>query len=369
MECAAKGGGTPCSGPPIRRCQRCQVVAYCSLAHQVSHRSAHKRECERFEQQMKRANTLNDFPFTFTQIQDTRCSFLNRLGVHLLGMWICECSCGGVSASSYDHSRLMSSWNLPSELCPCRGPSSPIPDCLTSWKDYYEWRHIPFCSPASLLLHWPLTIFRAIQLATLESLLPEFANELRIHYLGPERELLQLVIFGELQALFPGVKLYIDLVGPAIPNVRDGEKIDLCTYAQCNDMGCECQSSADSYRERVDTRLSSAITLRLHAGCYHDCYRELLQDSFPHIIIAPNAGVAAYKSWIPTLEVIKDLKVPAVFSDYCEEACHLAASCIRSVTGYAPRIPIQINPFRQPLCVEESALYLPCYSNCFMFGL
>ncbi|XP_057774717.1 uncharacterized protein LOC130993709 isoform X2 [Salvia miltiorrhiza] len=305
MECAGKGGRTPCSGPPVRRCQRCQAVAYCSLAHQVSHRSAHKRECERLEQQMKRADILNDFPFTFTreaiQIQGTRCSFLKRHGIHLSGMWICECSCVGVSASNFQLSRLISSWNLPSELCPCRGPSSPIPERLTTWKDYYEWRCIPLCSPAALLLHWPLTVFRAIQLATLESLLPEFSNELRIHYLGPERELLQLAVFGELQALFPGVKVYIDLFGPAIPHARDAEKIDLYSYAQCNDMDCGCQSSSVSYRERIDACHSSAVTLRLHAGFYHDCYRELLQDSFPHIIVAPNAGVAAYKSWLPTI--------------------------------------------------------------------
>lgn len=66
------------------------------------------------------------------------------------------------------------------------GPSSPIPEhlSLTTWKDYYEWRCIPLYSPIALLLHWPLTIYRAIQLATLESVLPEISNELRIHYLG-----------------------------------------------------------------------------------------------------------------------------------------------------------------------------------------
>ncbi|XP_057794384.1 uncharacterized protein LOC131010740 [Salvia miltiorrhiza] len=224
---------------------------------------------------MKRADILNDFPFIFTreaiQIQGTRCSFSKRHGIHLSGMWICECSCVGVSASNFELLRLNSNSNLPSEAL------------------------------AALLLHWPLTIFRAIQLATLESLLPEFSNELRIHYLGPERELLQLAVFGELQALFPGVNVYIDLFAPAIPQVRDGEKIDLYTYSQCNNMDCGCRSSAVSYRERIDTCHSSAITLRLHAGFYHHCCRELQQDCFPHIIIAANAGVAAYISWLPTI--------------------------------------------------------------------
>lgn len=34
---------------------------------QVAHRTVHKEECERLEQQMKRADVLYDFPFTFTQ--------------------------------------------------------------------------------------------------------------------------------------------------------------------------------------------------------------------------------------------------------------------------------------------------------------
>jgi len=37
---------------------------------------------------------------------------------------------------------------------------------------------------------------------------------------GPEKELLQLAVFGELLALFPGVHIHIELVGPAIPPQR-----------------------------------------------------------------------------------------------------------------------------------------------------
>ena len=35
MECAGKGRGTRCLGPPRRRCDRCGAVAYCSSSHQV----------------------------------------------------------------------------------------------------------------------------------------------------------------------------------------------------------------------------------------------------------------------------------------------------------------------------------------------
>jgi hypothetical protein len=33
----------------------------------MSHWNEHKEECERLEQQMKRVDVLNDFPFTFSQ--------------------------------------------------------------------------------------------------------------------------------------------------------------------------------------------------------------------------------------------------------------------------------------------------------------
>ena len=37
---------------------------------------------------------------------------------------------------------------------------------------------------------------------------------------GPEKELLQLAVFAELHALFPGVHVHLELVGPAIPQHR-----------------------------------------------------------------------------------------------------------------------------------------------------
>ncbi|KAI4314264.1 hypothetical protein L6164_027191 [Bauhinia variegata] len=114
---------------------------------------------------------------------------------------------------------------------------------------------------------------------------------------------------------------------------------------------------------------SSAVTSQLWRGFYHDRYRDIVQDSFPNMIIAPNAGIAAYSSWLPSIELMEKIKVPVIFTDYCEEACHLAASCINTVTGRSLTLPVQLNPFRQPMVVEHGVLLLPCYSNCFLFGM
>ncbi|OWM76015.1 zinc finger MYND domain-containing protein 15 [Punica granatum] len=376
MECAGKGRGTRCVGPARQRCGRCRAVAYCSASHQLSHWSVHKEECARLEEQMKQVDVLNDFPFTFSEEatvqvcenQESRCSFLTRRGIHLKGMWACECSCQPV-VKSLQSGRLYDSWNLPSILCPCSGPPSPLLNRLVGWDDYYKWRDIPLHSPIAVLLHWPLTIYHAIQLAEIGGFMLRDKSDLRIHYLGPEKELVQFGALAELRALLPGFQVHIELVGPAVPHFRDGERINFSSYIQCTDSDCICKSSSGSMTQDSSDGQTSEVVLQFRRGLYHDVYGDIAKHSLPDLIIAPNAGIAAYPSWLPTIELIKKINVPAVFSDYCEEACHLAARCINAATGHTLSLPIQLNPFRQPLAVEESALLLPCYSNCFLFGI
>ncbi|XP_021731170.1 zinc finger MYND domain-containing protein 15-like isoform X3 [Chenopodium quinoa] len=307
MECAAKGRGTRCVGPAIRRCARCGAVAYCSLSHQISHWSDHEQECERLEEQMRDADILNTFPFTFSEEatlqilkeKESRCTFLSKRSIHQRGIWSCECSCG-VSNTNHNCPASINCWNLPSTLVPCS---------------------------------------------------------------GPDKELIQLAVFGELLALIPDYDVHIDFVGPAIPDCsRDGETTHLHSYVRCDDRDCECKDPSE-------TSSGSVVTMRLLKGFYHDRFKDLMKDSFPHLIIAPNAGVAAYPSWMETVELIHGLNTPAVFTDFCEEAAHLAACCLSSATGCKLALPIQLNPFRQPMAVEDTALHVPCYSNCFLFGI
>ncbi|KAF7829416.1 zinc finger MYND domain-containing protein 15 [Senna tora] len=345
-------------------------VPFLSAIFMIAHWIHHKHECERLQQQLKNVDVLYDFPFTFSREatfqvcgkKETRCSFLANRGLHQVGLWMHECHCGA-SCASFDCLRLYNRWDLPRIFCPCFGPESPISEKLNNWRDYYNWRCIPLDSPVALLLHWILTIYHALQLIGITSLNPEISDKLYIHYLGPEKELLQLAVFGELQAFFPRVCIQIELVGPAIPLHRDGERISISQYACCNEDECVCKLSGEN--------VTSAVTLQLWRGFYHDRYRDIVKDkdSFPHLVIAPNAGVAAYSSWLPSIELMKKMNMPVVFTDYCEEACHLAACCIEAVTGRSLRLPVQLNPFRQPIVVEDSVLLLPCYSNCFLFGM
>ncbi|XP_021731169.1 zinc finger MYND domain-containing protein 15-like isoform X2 [Chenopodium quinoa] len=369
MECAAKGRGTRCVGPAIRRCARCGAVAYCSLSHQISHWSDHEQECERLEEQMRDADILNTFPFTFSEEatlqilkeKESRCTFLSKRSIHQRGIWSCECSCG-VSNTNHNCPASINCWNLPSTLVPCSDPISSLSKQLSCWKEYYDWRSISLDSPVALLLHWPLTIYYALQLNDSRIRRRDVSKLINIHYLGPDKELIQLAVFGELLALIPDYDVHIDFVGPAIPDCRDGETTHLHSYVRCDDRDCECKDPSE-------TSSGSVVTMRLLKGFYHDRFKDLMKDSFPHLIIAPNAGVAAYPSWMETVELIHGLNTPAVFTDFCEEAAHLAACCLSSATGCKLALPIQLNPFRQPMAVEDTALHVPCYSNCFLFGI
>ncbi|KAM7251925.1 hypothetical protein ACFE04_023808 [Oxalis oulophora] len=371
MECS--GGSRGCVGPARRRCNRCNAVAYCSASHQALHWNEHKKECERLSQQMTRVHELNHFPFTFTkqstllvcEKKGTRCSFLSKRGIHKRGMWTVECNCRVFDAGP--RSMIDYGWDLESLLCPCREPVSAMSKCLNTWEDYYEWRGIPLHSPVAILLQWPLTIYHATQFAGLRSSGYEICDELYIHYLGPEKELSQLDVFGELIALFPGVQVHIEFVGPAVPENRNGEEINISNYARCNDTHCSCKSSNETMRQFQKDGRTSAVQLRVRRGLYHELYNDITKYSFPDLVIAPNAGLAAYPSWLPTIELLKEIDVPTVFSDYCEEACNLSSDCVNSVTGCRFKIPIQLNPFRQPMAVEDSPLLIPCYSNCFLF--
>ncbi|KAL4185240.1 hypothetical protein AMTRI_Chr10g4900 [Amborella trichopoda] len=375
VECAARGTGTPCVGPATRRCGLCGAVSYCSPSHQIAHWGHHKEECGRLEQQMRDMDTLNDFPFTFSteatfQVfakEVTRCSFLKKRGLHQTGLWKSECSCA-TSPASLDYSWRMDNWDLPSAMCPCTEPQHTLSSILSSWESYYKWRCLPLHSPVSFLLHLPLSMFYGIQLLGMGRAVSRMDDKLRIHYLGPEKELSQISVFGELRALFPNIQIHIDLIGPSIPRSRDGEQLVLDNYIRCSDMDCSCKLSMSTAENACNTNYS-IVSLQLWKGLYHDRFKDITKESFPNYITAPNAGVAAYPGWVPTIELIKEIKVPAIFSDYCEEAANLAASCITSIFDAPLSLPIQLNPFRQPFVVEDGPLHLPCYSNCFLFGM
>lgn len=83
------------------------------------------------------------------------------------------------------------------------------------------------------------------------------------------------------------------------------------------------------------------------------------------------AGLAAYASWVPTLQLLsQEGSPPAVFTDFCEEAAVQGMHVMQAVVGGPMHwMPISINPFRKPLSCQGRDNNLPSFSNAFMFGM
>lgn len=370
MECAGSHLRGSCAGPATLRCGSCGAVRYCSRKHQKAHWGEHALVCSRMAEQMQRAPALYDFPFSFARQSTlgpleadgtTLCFLLQSWGLHGEGLWRAVCDCfqpaalPGATEETID-------WNLPASSCPCKAPEHSLTGQLRSWEEYYDWRGVPFHSPAALILHWPLSVYHAFWLSQLQTLNPKPRQALHIHYLGPERELDQIPACAELLALLPSVEILIDFVGPAVPESRDGESLVFSTFACCADVECTCK--------RRNSVPEGSVTTRLWRGLYHDRHPELGRKP-PDLIFAANAGIAAFPSWHPSIGLIESLDVPALFTDYCEEAAVLAAQTIQFVTQRNhPKLafPVQVNPFRQPLSPGNTDLDLPTFSNAFIFG-
>ena len=87
-----------------------------------------------------------------------------------------------------------SGWKLPAEDTPWltfgkdrTAPSFP-PEFYHNWPSYYKWRGLPLKSPAALLLHWPLSMFRLLYLLGFVPTDPGRTErrKLTIHWLGVE---------------------------------------------------------------------------------------------------------------------------------------------------------------------------------------
>lgn len=83
------------------------------------------------------------------------------------------------------------------------------------------------------------------------------------------------------------------------------------------------------------------------------------------------AGLAAYASWVPTLQLLShEGSPPAVFTDFCEEAAVQGMRAMQAVVGSSMHwMPVSINPFRKPLSCQGRDNNLPSFSNAFIFGM
>ncbi|GAB4818522.1 hypothetical protein N2152v2_005568 [Parachlorella kessleri] len=209
------------------------------------------------------------------------------------------------------------------------GKLVPQQRALHSWDDYYALRGIPQASPVAFLMDSVLTVYWALlKLRQLVGRLPH-ERPVTLHYLGAQKEVAQWPLFLELGSLLPSVDLQLHFIGPAVPSEADGLSLHVPSPAGscCGEAGCSCgaQPGAQAATEtsgqlqqgcsaqdqgqrakQVQVHQSGGrVCLAWHQGFYHEVAPNLVAAQGPaDMVVAPNAGLAAYPSWVETLQLL-----------------------------------------------------------------
>lgn len=111
----------------------------------------------------------------------------------------------------------------------------------------------------------------------------------------------------------------------------------------------------------------------------------------PLVVLCPNAGLPAYPTWGPTLELLlpdgtvntqaaktqvqeqvrrmRHRPLAVMFTGYNEEECVRSGQMLYGMYGMELDVRQEVNPFRQPLwCYQRAGNALPSYSNGFLYG-
>ncbi|KAL3159293.1 hypothetical protein ABBQ32_011249 [Trebouxia sp. C0010 RCD-2024] len=310
-----------------------------------------------------------------------------------------------------------------------------VPPHLTCWQDYYSMKNLSHDDPVALLLDMPMSLLWAVQQARAVFQQCDLSsNYIVIHYLGAQKELHQLPVFQSLLDTMPG-SVHIHFFGPDMPDELDGlsRRVSvqqgnsaswLCadTTALVAEAGSSsaaaathvlvqqqvaflgsmqseaCSAAASTSHCHVvphtaggvqqeapmlggaaaqadmarETYQVPTLQLTFHKGLYHDVIaRPNCEIASADLVFGANAGLAAYPSWVPTLQLLShEGSPPAVFTDYCEEAAVQGMRVMQAVVeGPMLWMPVGINPFRKPLSCQSRDNNLPSFSNAFMFGM
>ena len=323
----------PLSEPLV--CGGCMCVSYCGPACQRAHRAAvHEKECESFGRYARR-DVRVELPTNPTWLRTamdhrgdmTYCELLEQMGAHD-GAYKLMCGCQGAPSP---HRHLIE---------PLDGTALPAIEKVESWADYYDARGLPLDSPVAALLSFPMTLFHVLT----RHLPPpaDLEKPLKVHYLGPEKELFLWPLFGELAQLMPEIKLDIEMIGPVAfdlprPQTFHGSR-------------------------------GGHVRLQAHRGAYHAVAGELPRAD---VVVALNAGLAASGyGWKPTVDLIGKRGTPFFLTDYSEYSADKAADLAVS-RGLSLSVPVELNPWRAPLrqpLVAGGSVAFPWLSNGFLAG-
>lgn len=371
-------------------CSGCLCVSYCSAACAVRHATKHSAaDCAdhaRYARRDVRVSLPAPEPAWLAAAMDHRgtsslCATLERIGVHSDpdSQYRLLCGCAGpATRSATPHRPQVAPIEGTIEGSPAisegaagiagaagaavtagtageagsgcreeargeRGGIAPGFELPRDWAAFHTSRGIPTDAPLAALLSFPLTVARILG----QLRLTEAGRLVRVHYLGPEKELAMWPIFRELAVLMPRQELLIEMV-------------------------CAGSSTLKLPREvRFAGRLGGSVTIRACGGggaWYHDGTLGLAP---PDVAVALNAGLAVPNyNWGPTLLQLGHAATPFFFTDYSEYSAERGVAFALQ-HGMTLTDPVSLNPFRAPLrqgLVNGGSVGFPWLSNGFIAG-
>ncbi|KAL0027167.1 hypothetical protein WJX77_000388 [Trebouxia sp. C0004] len=293
--------------------------------------------------------------------QSTACQFLAQRQLHLQGFWKAECSCCDTRWGENAMSVLVAPIHRSNQ-----GSSPPACKSWKDYYTFQRWPlsdPIAIILDAPMTLLWALQQL-PIWLPVPSS---KYHHDIIIHYLGAQKELDQWPVFLELMHLIPCASLQISFISPDVPNNLDGRRRIFTKQQGSNVLSdavqtartssdCEAglasdaalmnsswylshgeqqQYSSEPYSPRDGTSgmhpvrwsaesqhpaakdsqlsqpadlaetISQTLQLSFHTGCYHDVASDIQQESGrPDLVFGANAGLAAYPSWVSTLQLL-----------------------------------------------------------------
>ena len=337
-------------------CGGCHCVAYCSEACQRAHHHAvHSKECESFKRYATRdvrVTLPHPEPAWLATAMDhagdkSYYDVLEQLDVHLDPAFRLLCGSQGAPSPHHYMAEAIAGGQ------PIAADSAPV----TSWSDYYSARGL-VPEPTAALLSFPLTLYHILALHQQQHPAPLPADgtppsPLRVHYLGPEKEIFLMPLFRELVELLPSTHLEVAMIGPVAFDLPPKPLV-------------------------YEGAAGGSLTITVHRGAYHTLAREgqLPNRGQADVVVALNAGLAAAGyGWAATLELLAKKAAlgkptPLYVTDYSDYSIDKAVA-FAEARGLALTSPVSLNPFRAPLrqpLVAGGSVGFPWLSNGFLVG-
>ena len=253
-----------------------------------------------------------------------------------------------------------------------------------------------FCSeePFAMYSHTAATIDYALRKLANFGSRHSFRNDrfVTVDVLGAEKEIDQLsttcaaldwlhCIDNEGNIVAPR-GMHLNFVGPEVP----------CDWKLIDPHPDHVKLNFETYPKRgyKPGYYPGVVSTHLHKGLYHDLRTDDFDISRPcplddfwspgggiRMIFMPNAGIAAFTSWQPTLRTIvrRVGDTSVIITDYTEEAANMGMTELKKlvlrekVADAWEFLEVRVNPYRQPVSCKTSDNALPSYANGFIFGM